>query len=55
MERTINDIVTEHEEQGEQSQWQPEQETEQEPVWVVVGEEEVVWGKNVRGVKRHRR
>lgn len=52
MERTINDIVTEWEEQGTDSQWVPE--PEQETEWVVVEEVEVVWGKNVRGVKRQR-
>lgn len=55
MERTINDIVKESKEQGKDSQWVAEQEKEQEPKWVVVSEEEVVWGKNVRGVKRHRK
>jgi len=45
MERTINDIVREHEEQGTESQWVPEQE-EEEVEWVCVGETETVWGTN---------
>jgi hypothetical protein len=52
MERTINDIVKESNEQGSDSQWTPEQEQEQETVQVCFTETEVVWGKNVRGVRR---
>ena len=54
MNRTINDMVKESNEQGEQSQCKPEQENGNwKQVWCQ--ETETVSGRNVRGVKRHTR